>query len=210
MVKAILFDMDGVLIDAKEWHYESLNRALSLFGSPISREDHLSLYDGLPTAVKLQQLTERGFIPNELHKFINELKQIYLNQIIYEKCKPIFSKQNALSRLKTDGYKIAVCSNSIKSSIELMMQRSKLDVYLDLILSNQDVSNPKPNPEIYVKAINSFGLTPSECLILEDNQHGLEAAWGSGAHVLQIHDIKETNYENIKGKLHELENLRCK
>jgi beta-phosphoglucomutase-like phosphatase (HAD superfamily) len=74
--------MDGVLIDAKEWHYEALNQALGLFGSPISREDHLLLYDGLPTAVKLQELTNRGFLPSQLHLFVNELKQLYLNQVL--------------------------------------------------------------------------------------------------------------------------------
>ena len=204
-IKAVLFDMDGVLIDAKEWHYEALNQALALFGSPISREDHLLLYDGLPTAVKLQELTNRGFLPSQLHLFVNELKQLYLNQIIYKNCKPIFAKQIALSRLRQEGLKIAVCSNSIKSSINLMMQQSKLDSYIDLTLSNQDVTHPKPDPEIYLKAIKSFGLTPDQCLILEDNQHGLEAARGSGAHVLHIENIVETNYENIKSKIKEIE-----
>jgi len=204
-IKAVLFDMDGVLVDAKEWHYEALNQALSLFGSPINREDHLNHYDGLPTSIKLKQLTMRGFVPEELHEFINELKQTYLNQIVYNNCKPVFSKQNAMSRLKQEGYKIAVCSNSIQSSINLMMQRSNLDTYIDLILSNQDVIKSKPDPEIYIKAINSFGLIAKECLILEDNQHGLEAAWASGANVLQIDDIRDTNYENIKAKIREVE-----
>lgn len=56
-IKAIFFDMDGVLIDAKEWHYEALNRALELFGMPISQVDHLTTFDGLPTRKKLEMLT---------------------------------------------------------------------------------------------------------------------------------------------------------
>ena len=55
-IKAIIFDMDGVLIEAKDWHYEALNRALSLFGMEISRYDHLVTYDGLPTTKKLEML----------------------------------------------------------------------------------------------------------------------------------------------------------
>ncbi len=94
-IKAIIFDMDGVLIDARDWHYESLNRALSLFGSEISRYDHLITFDGLPTSKKLEMLSvEKGF-PLKLHKFINELKQQYTLEMIFTKCKPIFQHQFA-------------------------------------------------------------------------------------------------------------------
>jgi beta-phosphoglucomutase-like phosphatase (HAD superfamily) len=81
-VEAIVFDMDGVLIDAREWHYEALNRALGLFGFAISRSDHLSVYDGLPTKRKLQMLSiERG-LPSALHEFLNDLKQQYTIVIV--------------------------------------------------------------------------------------------------------------------------------
>ena len=75
-VKAVIFDMDGVLIDAKDWHYEALNRALNHFGYNISRYDHLVTFDGLPTRRKLEMLTREQGLPNALHKLINELKQI--------------------------------------------------------------------------------------------------------------------------------------
>ncbi|HCF3308648.1 TPA: HAD hydrolase-like protein, partial [Pseudomonas aeruginosa] len=54
MIKAVIFDMDGVLIEAKDWHYDALNKALNLFGYNISRHDHLTSYDGLPTSRKLE------------------------------------------------------------------------------------------------------------------------------------------------------------
>ena len=62
MIKAVIFDMDGVLIDAKEWHYEALNNALKLFGYKISRHDHLVTFDGLPTRAKLQMMTEQEML----------------------------------------------------------------------------------------------------------------------------------------------------
>ena len=77
MIKAVIFDMDGVLIDAKEWHYEALNKALGLFGYEISRYDHLVTYDGLPTSKKLEMLTMEKGMPQKLHTFINSLKQQY-------------------------------------------------------------------------------------------------------------------------------------
>lgn len=77
MIKAIVFDMDGVLIEAKDWHYEALNRALRLFGFEISRYDHLTTFDGLPTKRKLQILSAEHDLPAKLHDFINEMKQQY-------------------------------------------------------------------------------------------------------------------------------------
>lgn len=197
MIKAIIFDMDGVLIDAKDWHYEALNKALGLFGFGISRYDHLVTYDGLPTKKKLEMLTiERG-LPRGLHNFINELKQIYTMEMIYQKCKPVFCHEYALSRLKSEGYKLAVASNSIRQTVDLMMEKSNLAKHLDLMLSNQDVSKPKPDPEIYNTAIAKLGLSPSECLIVEDNQNGIKAAQASGANVMIVTSVEDVNYSNI-------------
>lgn len=204
-IKAVIFDMDGVLIDAKEWHYEALNKALDLFGMEISRYDHLVTYDGLPTLMKLQMLSlERG-LPSSLHSFINEIKQIYTLETIYVKCKPTFFHQYAMTRLKADGYAMAVCSNSVPQSIELMLQRADLLRYFNFCLSNQDVENPKPHPEIYINAIKRLGLTPEECLVIEDNPNGIKAAQDSGAHLLCVSDVTEVNYGNIIRRIHELE-----
>ena len=130
-IKAVIFDMDGVLIEAKDWHYEALNRALALFGFEISRYDHLVTYDGLPTKRKLEMLTMERGLPAPLHGFLNDLKQIYTMEIVNAKCKPTFHHEYALSNLKAKGYKLAVASNSVRSSVEVMMQKSCLTPYLD-------------------------------------------------------------------------------
>jgi beta-phosphoglucomutase len=204
-IKAILFDMDGVLIDAKEWHYEALNRALDLFGMPISRVDHLTTFDGLPTRKKLEMLTlERG-LPGALHEFLNEIKQKYTLEIIHTRCKPHFTHEYALSRLRHHGYRMAVCSNSIRNTVETMMQKADLHRYLDLMVSNEDVIKGKPDPEMYNKAIHHFGLDPQECLIVEDNENGIRAAKASGAHLLIVRDVDDTNFENIQKRITEIE-----
>lgn len=150
-IKAVLFDMDGVLVNAKDWHYEAFNKALEVFGMPISRSEHLSLYDGLPTRAKLQMLTEKKHLPVQLHEFLNKLKQSFTKDIITVKCRPVFCVEYALSRLHQEGYKIAVCSNSIRDTIEMMMEKSALTPYIDQIISNQDVTKGKPDPEMYRK-----------------------------------------------------------
>ncbi len=204
-IKAVIFDMDGVLIDAKEWHYETLNKALNLFGAEISRYDHLVTFDGLPTKKKLEMLSLEGGFPNGLHGFVNELKQQYTMEVVYTKCKPVFQQQYALSRLKSEGYHLAVCSNSIRKSVEIMMEKSALIEYLDFFLSNQDVKNGKPDPEMYNLAIKKLNLHPQECLIVEDNDHGLRAALASGAHVLKVENPGDVYYENIRARINEIE-----
>lgn len=204
-IKAILFDMDGVLIDAKDWHYEALNRALGLFGVEISRYDHLVTYDGLPTVRKLEMLSfERG-LPMALHSFINNMKQRYTMEIVHSKCKPIFYHEYALSKLKGDNYQLAVCSNSIRNTIEVMMEQSRLRKYVDFIFSARDVKAGKPDPEMYLKAIDRFGLTPEQCLILEDNENGIKAALASGAHLMKIDTVSDVNYQNIRRKIAQVE-----
>jgi len=204
-IKAVIFDMDGVLIDAKDWHYDALNKALSTFGMSISRHDHLTTYDGLSTSQKLNMLSKIYKLPTPLHSFINEMKQQYTMDITHQNCKPIFHHQFALSKLKEEGYKLAVASNSIRNTVSVMMNKSRLDEYLEFFLSNQDVKKAKPDPEIYNLAIEKLGLTPQECVIVEDNENGLKAARASGAHVLKVDTIHDVNYDNLSSFILEVE-----
>ncbi len=205
MIKAVIFDMDGVLIEARDWHYEALNRALRLFGMEISRYDHLTTFDGLPTRRKLQILSAEGDLPTDLHDFINDLKQRYTMEIVHAQCKPRFIHEFALSRLKTNGYRLVVCSNSIRDTIEVMMRKAALIDHLEFIISNQDVTHAKPNPEMYDLAIARMGIPPTACLIVEDNENGIRAARASGAHVMEVEDVDEVTYVNIMARIAECE-----
>ena len=209
-IKAVLFDMDGVLIDAKEWHYESLNRALELFGMPISRFEHLTTFDGLPTRKKLEMLSLDRGLPYQLHEFVNEMKQRFTMEIVHTRCKPNFIHEFALSNLKSMGYKLAVCSNSVRASVETMMMKAELNNYLDFMVSNEDVSQGKPSPEMYIKAMKYFNLNPNECLIVEDNENGIIAAQASGGHLLVVSDVAETNIDNIINKIKQIESFNLK
>ena len=197
MIRAILFDMDGVLIDATEWHYTALNNALQLFGYSISRYQHLADYNGLPTKKKLEMLSlERG-LPVFLHGMINRLKQVYTRDEILKNCSPVFEKEYMLSRLAREGYRMAVCSNSIRDSIEMMLQRSGIRDRFEFVISNEDVSAPKPDPEIYVRAMDAMKLQPEQVLIVEDAPHGIEAARRSGAHVCEVPGFRDGDYFRV-------------
>lgn len=209
MIKAVIFDMDGVLIEAKDWHYEALNKSLNLFGYNISRFDHLTKFDGLPTKDKLNILTTEYNLPKELHSFINEMKQHYTMEIVHTKCKPLFIHEYALSKLKSEGYKLAVASNSVKNTVVTMMDKAALAKYLDFQISNEDVKKGKPDPEMYIKTINLLGLKPDECVVVEDNENGIRAAKGAGAHVLAVNEVTDVIYRNIKDFIESVEGVKA-
>ncbi len=199
--KAILFDLDGVLVDATEWHYEALNRALALFGYHIARYEHLTNYNGLPTRKKLEMLSvEKGF-PRGLHTLVNKIKQKYTREEILRSCTPVFEKEFMVHQLKRDGYLLAVCSNSIRESVELMLRGSGIRELFDCVLSNEDVKQAKPDPEIYLTACERLGIQPREAMIVEDAPHGIEAARRSGAAICQVTGFNEVDYTRVKRSL---------
>lgn len=209
-IEVVIFDMDGVLIEAKDWHYEALNKALKLFGHHISRHEHLTCYDGLPTKRKLEMLSlERG-LPKELHDFINEMKQAYTMDLLHQLCRPRFVHEFALSKLKGAGYRLAVASNSIRHTIDVMMDKARLTPYLDCVFSAEEVLRGKPDPDIYNRAIAHFGVRPQQCLIVEDNENGVKAARASGAHVLVVQEVSDTNFDNIIARIESINGAQQK
>src|ERR1700761_5771085 len=117
-VKAIIFDMDGVLVDAKDWHFEALNRALKPHGISISREEHLQKYDGVPTRKKLEILSAETPLTPALQESIYVNKQVYTMELAQALCKPRVAHQHALAGLKSRGYKLGLASNSIRASVD--------------------------------------------------------------------------------------------
>jgi beta-phosphoglucomutase-like phosphatase (HAD superfamily) len=196
-IEAVVFDMDGVLIDAKEWHFEALNRALGYFGYTISRAEHLTTFDGLPTRKKLEILSAERGLPRGLHDFLSELKQQYTIDQVHLKCKPMFVHEYALSNLKARGYKLGLGSNSIRSSVELMMTKSNLRRHLDVMVSNEDVKKSKPHPDIYLKAAAELGVSPSKCLVVEDNPNGIKAAESAGCHLLVVQSVLDVQLDRL-------------
>ncbi len=205
MIRAVVFDMDGVLIDAREWHYDALNRALGLFGYAISRLEHLTTFDGLSTRQKLDLLSLDRGLPRGLHTFINEMKQRYTVEVIHQRCRPSFIHEYALSKLREKGYQLGVASNSIRATVELMMEKSHLRQHLQIMLSNQDVAKAKPDPEIYRAAVAKLHLKPEECLVVEDNAHGIKAAEAAGCPVLAVTGVNDVNLHNILATIQRLD-----
>jgi HAD superfamily hydrolase (TIGR01509 family) len=199
--------MDGVLIDAKNWHYEALNHALRDCGYiPIEYTDHLENYDGLPTREKLQKLQKTQPIPDRDFNKINVLKQAYTHEMAADKCTKTPYHFDALAKLKSEGYRLALCSNSIRKSVDLMLSKAEITPFFDCILSHEDVGKAKPDPTIYNTAITNLGVSPKQTLVLEDNLNGVAAALKAHAFLYRIKTTTEVTYDNIKRKIHWLEN----
>ena len=201
-IKLIIFDLDGVLVEAKNIHYEALNEALG-DKYTISWNEHLSTYDGLKTVQKLDMLTEQKGLPQNTHRDVWERKQkITLEKLgnlkINSYLVSVFSKLS-------ENYKIAVCSNSIRKTVLTVLSKLGLMEYMDLVISNEDVKNSKPHPEMYWKAISMMSCLPEETLIVEDSPYGLLAASRSKSHILRVKNPSEVTIENIENKLNQIE-----
>jgi HAD superfamily hydrolase (TIGR01509 family) len=195
MIKLIIFDLDGVLVEAKNIHFEALNKALGKKYA-IGWNEHLSIYDGLKTNQKLEMLTERKGLPINLYKEVWDNKQMYtLQELRNLKVNPELVM--TMTMLVNEGYKLAVCSNSIRKTVLTVLSKLGIIEYFDLILSNEDVKNSKPHPEMYWKTISTMGCLPEEVLIVEDSPYGLLAASRSKAHVMRVGSPKEVTYINI-------------
>ena len=203
MIKLVIFDLDGVLVEAKNIHFDALNDALGP-EYEISWAEHLSTYDGLKTNQKLEMLSERKGLPTELHKDVWNKKQAITLQMLKE-LKPNQTLQSVMNALVEDGYKIAVCSNSIRKTVLTVLSKLGIMEFMDYIISNEDVQNSKPHPEMYWRAISKMGCLPSETLIVEDSPYGLLAASRSNAHILRVKNPHEVTYTNIFKKLTEIE-----
>lgn len=198
-LKLIVFDMDGVLIDACDWHKEAFNMALKEYADyEISEEEHYSTFNGLPTKVKLKKLTEMNVLKEENHKNVSELKQKITMDIINKKCQHDNSKVELIKWLKDNDVRVACFTNSIRKTASLMLEKAGVFPILDMFLSNQDVEKSKPDPEGYLKILQSFNVGPQDAIIVEDSPKGLQAARATGCKVMQVNNATEVNIENIR------------
>ena len=194
MIKLVLFDLDGVLINAKQIHFEALNEALGEYA--ITEEEHLSIYDGHKTRQKLQLLTDLKGLPNQMHDVVFKKKQEYTAQRIGQ-LKGLQHVYDLVSHLKSEGYMIGVCTNSIRTTLYAALKVTGLEKLVDVRLSNEHVSQAKPHPEIYWMAMSKLGVLPEETIIIEDSPPGLLAATRSGANVIRVKDPSEVTINNI-------------
>jgi HAD superfamily hydrolase (TIGR01509 family) len=187
MNSAVIFDLDGVLIDSKEIHYDALNLALRSVNEKyhITRQEQADIFEGMTTRSKLDILSHIKGLPRELHNYVWNLKQQYSAAMF----KDLPRDEELVSIFKSiadQGIAIGVASNSIRETLTTCLQALGVSRYVDVSLSNEDVSNPKPNPEIYNKCMLMLGSIPTTTIVFEDSVIGRQAADQSGAFLVEV------------------------
>ena len=179
MIKALLFDLDGVLVEFAKIHEQTFIDAWNrIYPEHLINNETNNLYlEARTTKSKIKVLNELFNIPSDSSKEteIFNLKQALTMQAIHET--PVYSHTlPALEYAKSLGLKMAICSNSVKATVMESVEKLRAGHIFDIILSNNDVDQPKPYPEIYLKAMDFLRVAPNECLIFEDSDVGKQAA----------------------------------
>ena len=206
-IKSIIFDLDGVLIDTKNLHFDALNKAISNHDKNfiISYSDHVIKFDGLSTKKKLSILNENGLDTNLLNK-IDHDKKIFTEQMIKKQLKfdqNIYDIFHYFYKLE---YKIAIATNAIRKTLESVVNILQIREFINFTISNEDVLNTKPHSEIYLKTFVELGVNPKETIIIEDSKLGREAAYNSGGNCLEIENFKkDLTIDRIKKKIMNVE-----
>lgn len=206
MIKCIIFDLDGVLVDTKPLHFNALNLALANFGFEITQDEHLKVYDGLPTKKKLQLLTKNKGLDPSHYDEIWAKKQEYTRQMLGSDIGYNQELVDLFFSLREKGYYLCIATNSIRSSTEIMLRNIGVFQLINSYITNEDVKNPKPHPEIYLKSILMSGYSPSECLILEDSVHGITSAQNTCSNVMIINKLSDVTLENIMNEIYKIDN----
>ena len=187
-IALITFDLDGVLVESKELHYDAFNLALNEAGPEfvMSQLEHDAHYCGLSTKQKLRMLTLNKNLPPEKHEFIWKRKQYHTLELMKTTIKRDAQIVGVLEALRDAGYPIAVASNCVRDSVFYLLSGIGVHDLISCYFSNEDVSAAKPDPEIYLAAAEHFGICPDEMLVVEDSSHGKQAALLAGAHLCPV------------------------
>jgi len=185
MIKAVLFDLDGVLADTETTRLESLKHI-------AAKKGHLSKFNDLTVRDCIGLTTEVFFL-----NVVGLSDKVEINEIKQERYRkwrqhpekyilPIKGTTELIQALKERGIKIAVVTNAYREQADLALATLGLTKYLDVIISIDDLSVPKPDPESYLKALEKLGLPSEECIAVEDTTHGMSSAIGAGLKVIAI------------------------
>ena len=202
-IKAVIFDMDGVLIDSEPVYLHHQYTHLKPSYPWITLESMYPLVgisgqEYMPFMAKLCRRTDDAAFRQEMDA-TNAGCRVYYPDILRKEVRPL------LHELKQMGLQVALASSSSRECIEQVLTQCEIRELFDCIVSGHEFTRSKPDPEIYTTAINRFGLKPEECLVVEDNPNGVEAALGSGANLLKVETVNDVNYQNIKNRIKEIE-----
>lgn len=202
----VIFDLDGVLVETPDLHFDALNEALAgmaLYACIISEEDRHS-YEALPTREKLVLLG----VPEEHREEVYKRKQAKTRVLLREHVKPDPELVSLFESLRLSGYAVAVASNAIRETLDTCLQLLGLEDAIAYSIAACEVEHPKPSPDMYFMIMEALEVPPWDTVIVEDSPRGLKAAHESGATVVAVTGRKDVTLAAVLLALHNRERLQ--
>lgn len=178
-MKAVIFDMDGVLVDSQPYHFKADIDTMAEYGV-IKDQKFYEAFAGTLTDNRMRTLRDMFGLDVPAEELIEKREKMILDIMANEDIKPISGIPELLRSIKALGLKTAVASSSGIELIKLVLDRLGIAVYFDSITSGNDVKRGKPSPDIFLLAAERIGAEPSECLVVEDSENGVRAAKVAG------------------------------
>ena len=183
-MKAVIFDMDGVLVDTNPHHRTAWREYYQRNGKTLSDADFVQHVSGKHNADIVAHLfAGQTLTPEEVHRLSHD-KEALFREIYQPDITPVAGLVPFLKSLKEAGLKLAVATSAPVENLDFVMDALNIRSYFDALLNESMVSHPKPDPEIYEKAMEMLGVEPADCVIFEDSMTGIQAAKASGATVI--------------------------
>ncbi|MCM8816019.1 MAG: HAD family phosphatase [Candidatus Omnitrophica bacterium] len=189
MIKAIIFDFDGVIFDSEILHQKAWEKVFEKFEIAYSADDYLQGI-GISDEDFLKQLLKEKKIFGDINDFLKEKREKLLE--LSTQAKPIDGIFQLIQQLHTN-YMLAVASNSDKKFVMKLLEINKLVKFFSVILGYQDISKPKPDPEIYIKCARKLGVSNNECVVIEDSPAGIKAAKKAGMKCIALETTLDEN-----------------
>lgn len=184
MIKGVIFDMDGVLVDNSDIHVEAFVIFCKRHGFEINADELRGLF-GMGNDEILPKVFKREMSLEEVVLYADEKEQIY-REIFSDKIKPLDGLRDLFVELKKRGIMIAVGSSGMAKNVEYVLEKCNIKEFFDAIANGDMVKHAKPDPEVFLLAAELLGLKPSQCVVCEDSRAGIQAARSAGAKVVAV------------------------